>query len=125
MIGLKRTLFFQWHRGDAPVPYRRFSARSHDYKLVQPSDRLTEGANPSDVQFELYDMRTDPLEMKDIAAAKPEVVANLRKQYEAWLSDVSRDHGYEAPRILIGTDAEPLIVLSRQGLAWSERILAS
>ena len=31
-----RTLFFQWHRGDAPERYRAFAARSQDWKLVQP-----------------------------------------------------------------------------------------
>jgi len=109
-----RTLFFQWHRGDAPVQYRKFAARSDRFKLVQPSDKTAEGADADQVKFELYDMQTDPLEMKDIAAEKPEVVAELRRQYEAWLADVGRDHGYEAPRILVGTDAEPLTVLTRQ-----------
>ena len=110
----ERTLFFQWHRGDAPVTYRSFSARSRDYKLVQPNGNTPEGADPAQVKFELYDMRNDPLEMKDLAAKKPEVVAELRRQYEVWLTGVGRDHGYEAPRILIGTDAEPLTVLTRQ-----------
>ena len=110
----ERTLFFQWHRGDAPVQYRRFAARSGNYKLVQPSDLTPEGVGPADVAFELYDMQTDPLEMTNIAAQEPDIVADLRKQYEAWLTDVGRDHGYEAPRILIGTDAEPLVVLTRQ-----------
>ena len=110
----ERTLFFQWHRGDAPIRYRKFAARAGDYKLVQPSDRVTADANPEDVKFELYDMESDPLEMKDIAGENPDIVADLRKQYESWLADVSRDHGYEAPRILIGTEAEPEVILTRQ-----------
>ncbi len=109
-----RTLFFQWHRGDAPVRYRSFSARSDRYKLVQPKGNTPEDADPAQLKFELYDMRSDPLEMTDIAAEKPQIVTELRGQYEAWLTDVGRDHGYEAPRILIGCDAEPLTVLTRQ-----------
>ncbi len=110
----ERTLFFQWHRGDAPVLYRKFSARSPRYKLVQPSDRTPENADPAQVKFELYDLENDPLEMTDVAAEKPGVVEDLRRQYEAWLADVSRDHGYDAPPIFLGSEAEPLVVLTRQ-----------
>ena len=110
----ERTLFFQWHRGDSPVRYRSFSARSDQYKLVQPNGNTPEDADPAQVNFELYDIRNDPLEMNDIALEKPRIVAELRSQYETWLADVARDHGYEDPRILIGTEAEPLTVLTRQ-----------
>ena len=72
------------------------------------------GTDPADVPFELYDMRSDPLEMKDIAAEQPGIVKSLREQYEAWLADVGRDHGYEAPRILIGTPHERHTILTRQ-----------
>src|SRR5687767_5393095 len=32
----ERTLYFQWHRGDAPELHRAFAARSSRFKLVQP-----------------------------------------------------------------------------------------
>ena len=108
-----RTLFFQWHRGDAPILYRAFAARSQDHKLVHAGG-VEPGADPADVRFELYDMQTDPLETKDVALGRPDVVERMRKQYERWLADVSRDHGYEAPRILIGTPGESPTVLTRQ-----------
>ena len=108
-----RTLFSQWHRGDAPVPYRAFAARSQDYKLLHAGS-VAPGTPASEVPFELYDMRNDPLETKDIAAEKPEVVEKLRRQYDAWLADVARDHGYEAPRIQIGTPHENPTILTRQ-----------
>jgi hypothetical protein len=38
----------------------------------------------------------------------------MRKAYDAWLDDVGRDHGYEAPRILIGTPHENPTILTRQ-----------
>ncbi len=109
-----RTLFFQWHRGDEPVRYRACAARSANYKLVQPSWKVQPGADPADVPFELYDMKKDPLELVNIAAQHPQTVERLRKQYDAWLDDVSRDHGYGAPRILIGTPHEATTVLTRQ-----------
>jgi len=120
-----RTLFFQWHRGDAPVAYQRCAVRSQGFKLVHPGN-VKEGAGPDDVPFELYDMQRDPLEMKDLASERPEIVERMRRQYDAWLADVGRDHGYEAPRILIGTPQEPTTILTRQdwrgsAASWSPR----
>jgi hypothetical protein len=77
------------------------------YKLVHARS-VEPGVDPADMPLELYDMRTDHLEAEDVAAERPEVVERMRKRYEAWLADVSRDHGYEAPRILIGTPHEPV-----------------
>jgi arylsulfatase A-like enzyme len=108
-----RTLYFQWHRGDAPVRYRAFSARSQDYKLVHAGKAEPE-VDPADVRFELFDMRSDPLETRDVASERPEVLRRMREGYEAWLQDVGRDHGYEAPRILVGTPHESRTVLTRQ-----------
>ncbi|NQT16875.1 MAG: arylsulfatase [Planctomycetes bacterium] len=108
-----RTLYFQWHRGDAPIRYRAFAARSQDYKLVHAGKAEPE-ADPADVRFELYDMRSDPLETNDVASEQPDVLRRMREGYEAWLDDVGRDHGYEAPRILIGTPHESRTVLTRQ-----------
>jgi len=108
-----RTLYFQWHRGDAPVRYRACAARSQHYKLVHAGG-AEPGADPADVKFELYDMQADPLEMKDVAPEHPDVVERMRTGYEAWLEDVSRDHGYEAPRMLIGTPHEEVTILTRQ-----------
>jgi arylsulfatase A-like enzyme len=108
-----RAIFFQWHRGDAPVAYQKCAVRTQDYKLVNTRD-VKPGTTPEEVPFELFDVQRDPLEMKDVAAEHPEVVARLRRQYDGWLADVSRDHGYEAPRILIGTPHEPTTILTRQ-----------
>ena len=95
-----RTYCVQWHRGDAPEPHRAAAVRTQDWKLVNGK--------------ELYDMQNDPLETNNVAGEHPEAVAQLRRDYEAWLTDVSRDHGYEAPRILIGTEHENPTILTRQ-----------
>ncbi|HUT94349.1 MAG TPA: arylsulfatase [Thermoguttaceae bacterium] len=108
-----RTLYLQWHRGDEPVLYQRFAARSQDYKLVHAGN-VSPGVGPEGIPFELYDMRSDPLETRDIASEHPEIVERMRGEYAAWLADVSRDHGYEAPRILIGTPHENPTILTRQ-----------
>ncbi len=108
-----RTLFFQWHRGDAPERYRAFAARSQDWKLVQPlgaSERWDGGTD-----FQLYDMAHDPLELHNVAAAHPDRVAQLKAQYDAWFNDVTAKRDYAVPsRIYIGSPHENPVLLTRQ-----------
>lgn len=106
-----RTLFFQWHRGDAPERYRAFAARGPRYKLVQSA-----GVPPAakwQPKFELFDVPNDPFEMKDLAAEKSDEVARLKKEYDAWFDDVTRQ-GFDPPRIVIGSEKENPVRLSRQ-----------
>ncbi|HEY3897830.1 MAG TPA: arylsulfatase [Chthoniobacter sp.] len=107
-----RTLFFQWHRGDVPGRYRAFAARSQDWKLVQPL-----GVNKwnGETAFHLYDMAHDPLEMHDLAAEKPEIVAKLKAEYDAWFTDVTAARDYRVPsRIFLGAPQENPVLLTRQ-----------
>ncbi len=107
-----RNLFFQWHRGDVPELYRACAVRSQSWRLVQP-----EGAGEKKDGkriFKLYDMARDPLEQHDIAAQHPDIVAKMKKDYEAWFKDVSSTRGYVPPRIHLGADQEPHSVLTRQ-----------
>src|SRR4029453_3049416 len=109
-----RTLFFQWHRGDVPESYRAFAARSQEYKLVQPNG-AGEGQAPAVPKFELYDMARDAFEMHDIAAAKPEVVARMKSEYEKWFKDVTRGRDYTSPsRIVLGAPQVNPVRLTRQ-----------
>ena len=111
-----RTLFFQWHRGDAPQLHRAFAARSERYKLVQPRGN-GESPLPSPVSYQLYDMLADPLEQHDIAAGQPEIVARMTTQYEAWFGDVTSRRDYTDPgiaRIVIGAPRENPVRLTRQ-----------
>lgn len=95
-----RTLFFQWHRGDAPELFRACAARNQRWKLVNGK--------------ELYDLQNDPAESSDVAAANPGIAAKLRKEYEEWFRDVSATRNYEPPRIHIGTPHENPVILTRQ-----------
>jgi arylsulfatase A-like enzyme len=57
--------------------YGRFSgARVGNYKLVRPRP---------DAAFELYDLSTDIGETKELAAAKPAVVAELVRLRDQWM----------------------------------------
>jgi hypothetical protein len=100
----ERSLFFQWHRGDAPEPFRACAVLTERWKLVGTARQTAE----------LYDLQADPVEAKDLSAQQPEVVARLRRSYDEWFADVSRDHGYAPPRIAIGTAHENPVLLTRQ-----------
>ena len=120
-----RTLFFQWHRGDAPQRYRNFAVRSQDWKLVQPlgAEEKWDGKTA----FQLYDMAHDPLEMHDLAAEKPDLVAKLKAQYDAWFNDVTSGRDYSVPsRIFLGATEENPVLLTRQdwrgrGASWGPK----
>jgi hypothetical protein len=101
-----RNLYFQWHRGDTPQIYRAFAVRSQKYKLVQPNG--ADGAEmPMSQPLKLFDMRTDPLELKNIAADYPEIVQTMRTEYERWFKDVTAERNYSDPsRIHVGAPEE-------------------
>ena len=111
-----RTLFFQWHRGDAPELHRAFAARTQRYKLLQP---LGSGGTPLPASFayQLYDMAGDPMEERDVAAAHPEVVRRMSNAYEAWFRDVTGGRDYTdrgVARISLGSTHENPVRLTRQ-----------
>ena len=126
-----RAIYVQWHRGDVPVRYRKFAAIEQQYKLLHPDfDSETPPAEPS---FELYDLQADPGEMNNLASAKPEIVARMKSDYDAWFDDVgsTRPDNYAPPRIQIGTPHEETTVLTRQdwrrlsGAGWSQGALGN
>jgi arylsulfatase A-like enzyme len=109
----ERTLFFQWHRGDAPQAFRACAARDSRFKLVQ-----AQGSHDSefkgDPKFELFDVVADPYEEHDLAAEKPEIVARLKREYEAWFQDVSSSRGFAPVRTEVGSGRQDRVLLSRQ-----------
>ncbi len=133
-----RAIYLQFHRGNEPIPLHSFAAVGQRYKLVHPSPR-GEGDWNGELALELYDLETDPGESRNLiagtrvahsagtatAAASPpadspdemsEVAAGMRNAYLAWFEDVSstRPDNYAPPRIVVGTDREPVTVLTRQ-----------
>ena len=94
---------------------RRSSARSpstgRGYKLVQ-ANGVPPGAKWQP-KYELFDLSSDPFEEKDLAADKPDEVAALKDLYEHWFADVTKK-GFAPPRIVIGSEKENPVRLSRQ-----------
>lgn len=114
MERMNRHIYLQWHRGDAPVPYRNGAVVTARYKLLW-GNYGGEFA-PKNHGPELYDLKLDPKETKNLISAKPEVFRNLKKRYDHWFSDVSstRPNNYDPPRIHIGNPKERTTVLTRQ-----------
>jgi arylsulfatase A-like enzyme len=85
----RRTLF--WHyphygnQGGAPCGI----VRDGDWKLIEWYE---------DGNRELYNLRDDPGEVHDIAAANPEKVSNLAAQLDTWRADVKAVMSATNPR---------------------------
>lgn len=110
-----RTLYFQFHRGDEPDAFRSFAAVGQRYKLVHPSPR-GEGDWDGELRLELYDLEADPGESRNLVTEQSEIAARMSDDYRQWFEDVSstRPDNYAPPRIVVGTDQEPVTVLTRQ-----------
>lgn len=110
-----RTLFIQAHRGNIPILFNNFAARSQRWKLLHANGFGNETLN-GPVNFELFDMLNDPLEKNNVAVERPQIVTELEAQARAWFADVSttRPDNYAQPRIHVGTSHENPTVLTRQ-----------
>lgn len=101
-----RTLFTQWHRGDAPISRESAAVLTGRYKLVLKRD-LPGG-------MELFDLLEDPTESTNIADKMPHLALELSRRYDRWLEHVSATRGYEPPRIWLGDRNEDPTTLTRQ-----------
>ena len=117
-----RTLYLQWHRGDAAERGRACAAVTDRYKLVQPAG-VEEGPAPVDPPWELYDLIADAGEQANLAASAPDVVAAMRARYDTWFADASATRGFDPVRVSLGTPHENPVLLTRQdwrGAGWGK-----
>jgi arylsulfatase B len=70
-----------------------------DAAILSPGWRL--------VRKELFDIKADPGQKKDVAAAHPDVVAHLRDLYDQWWNSVSAEFGDRSPLVLGDDHANP------------------
>jgi arylsulfatase B len=86
-----RVLITDSQRVENPVKWRKSAVMTDRWRLINGQ--------------ELYDIKSDPGQKKDIAAAKPDIVKRLRDEYEKWWADVSRRFDEFCP-LVIGSDKE-------------------
>ena len=100
-----RALVFQQSFAGKPRRGEEFAVLDLPWKLVQPcgTKRWGEGIyrnvcrthnQPDDAltgppRYELFNILDDPGETKNLAAAHPEMVERMKRQYDAWFSDVA------------------------------------
>jgi hypothetical protein len=111
----ERHLVIQSHRGDQPTRYNNFMIRNSQWKLVHPSGFGRESFD-GEPKFQLFDLTADPYELNNVAASNPDVVKQMKAEYDRWFDDVSstRPNNYAPPRIHVGTKHENPVVLTRQ-----------
>lgn len=111
---LDRTLFIQTHRGSRPRQYHNCTALTQRYKwLGYPGTggQWDFETSSTDLVMELYDLEDDPGEEKEIGGQMPDLVAQMKRDYDAWFDDVASD--WQAGVIHIGNSAENPLTLCR------------
>ena len=85
------------------VPFWAVQDVRTGYKLVRWTYRHNGELEPRD---ELYNLRQDPGETRDLAAFEPEIAERLRQRFSAWFSDVTQGQDYSLEAIEVGHDQE-------------------
>ena len=60
--------------------------------------------------WELYDMKNDPNQLKNLAKEEPRRLAKLREQFEAWFTEAT-SNGFDTVPIHVGHEGQDEIVL--------------
>jgi arylsulfatase A-like enzyme len=87
----ERTLFVHSQRIDHPRKWRKCAVMTERWRLVNGK--------------ELYDIRADPGQKKDVAGEHPGEVKRLRRAYEGWYSGLSARFD-DYCRIVLGSEKE-------------------
>jgi arylsulfatase A-like enzyme len=93
----RRTLFVDSQRLEEPENYRGSAVMQEGWRLVYGK--------------ELYNMKSDPGQLSDVALLYPDKVKEMRNLYEDWFKDVFSDYKTRS-YIQIGSDRAPSVVLS-------------
>jgi len=111
----ERTLLVHSQRIEHPEKWRKSAVMTRRWRLINGK--------------ELYDVQADPVQKNDIADANPKVVEELRRSYEQWWADLSRDFDKYC-EIVIGSDKQnPTRLMSHDchcpNPAWSQSAVRS
>ena len=100
----------RWQKGTNPdlAKERNCAVRNTQYTLVREAARA--GAKAQDAPaWQLFDVIADPAQSKDIAAAKPGVVAELKAAYDGWWASLKGQ--YDVNEAALGPKLNPFAEL--------------
>ncbi|QHV97433.1 arylsulfatase [Spirosoma endbachense] len=108
-VTTRSGLFYNvWNRG-WPEPYRNAAIYNDDFKLVAIN------ADPQKLEsFELYNLKNDPYERSNVAAANPAIVTQLKAKLDSIFADITASPNLATRRINLGNTHENSTVLTRQ-----------
>ena len=92
-----RTLFTAW--GGTNLAGSKKAVRTERWRAVDERRG-----------WELYDMKSDPNQLKNLAKEQPKRLAKLRKQFEAWFIEAT-SNGFDTVPIHVGHEGQDEIVL--------------
>lgn len=103
-----RPLFFYWNRR-YPELYNNISVQKENYKLVGQTNY-----NAAIEDFELFDIKSDPYEQKNLVAEKKEVAQALKDELDRMYRElITSENIVSPPRIVIGHKNENPVFLNR------------
>jgi arylsulfatase A-like enzyme len=103
-----RSLFFYWTRR-YPELYKNIALQKGDYKLVGQTDY-----NAAIEDFELFNIKSDPNEQKNLVSTNTKKANELKKELDATYKElVNAENLINPPLIIVGNEAENPIILNR------------
>jgi hypothetical protein len=104
----KNNIIIQWHQGLVPQLNRSFTVIGQKYKLVQAEGGFHKSGKFLAAQFnyELFDIENDPFEQNNIAGEHPDIIKEMRAEYENWFWEVIRERGPDPELSTVGTRFE-------------------
>ncbi len=94
----ERAIVVDSQRVEDIVRWRQAAVMTAQWRLVNPSP----DGHPD--RLELYDIRNDPGQQRNVIAQHPQVVERLKAEYAAWWKETSA-HAGEMVRIVLGSEA--------------------
>ena len=103
-----RSLFFYWTRR-YPELYNNISVQQGNIKLAGHT-----GYNATISDFELFDIKTDPYEQKNMVNEKTELAESLKSELDRMYEElITSENIINPPRIVIGNKSENPVFLNR------------
>ncbi len=103
-----KYLYHTWDRY-IPNPYHRWSIHGERFKLVLHN---TQGKKKKiEPMGQLYDLKADPGETRDLARKYPKETQALRTEFLRWFDDVTAGQVYQPTAIPVGDVLEPAVEL--------------